>query len=86
MRRRDKYQKKYHNQSGKASQKFPSLPYSQETGIIGMVSVKTIRGKNGSIIIKQGERISEDTLREAEVLDELKANAMPIRAERNNTT
>ena len=79
MRRRDKYQKKYQS-TKKPSRTFPSLPYAHDAEILGMVSVKTIRGKNGSVIIKQGERINEDTLKEAEVIDELKANAMPGRS------
>lgn len=42
-----------------------------------MVSIKTIKDKNGHIIIKQGERINENTLREEGVLKEILANAMP---------
>lgn len=48
--------------------------------VVGMVSIKTIKNKNGRIIIKQGERIREDTLHEEGVLKEILANAMPGRS------
>lgn len=53
-------------------------PYVRAT--IGMISVKTIRTSEGRVVLRQGERISEEILTEYqqdEILGEIVANAMP---------
>jgi hypothetical protein len=50
--------------------------------VIGMVSVKTIRHPKGFILIRQGQRISEEIIKQCEaeeIIEEIKANAMPGR-------
>lgn len=79
MRRRDK-PKRTRQKPDRSPANFPTLPYRPSTGVIGMVSIKTIKTRNGRIVIKQGERINETTLQEEEALNEVLANAMPGRA------
>jgi membrane carboxypeptidase/penicillin-binding protein len=65
-------------------QQFPTLPYAaleaNAVTLIGMYCVKTIRDRNGNIIIRQGEKIRQEILTKQqthEVLPEIIANAMP---------
>jgi hypothetical protein len=65
-----------HIQSNPSSQQF-SQP--KVRNVVGMFSIKTIRNRNGTIIVKQGEIISEEVLSDKsaeEVWDEIAANAM----------
>jgi len=69
----------YYSHSGNMGRRSRNKSYRSKVGVIGMVSIKTIKTRTGRIVIKQGERISEETLREEEVLPEILANAMPGR-------